>query len=39
MERKGLSIILTIISIVLLGIGSTFAYLTASAVATNIISF
>ena len=36
MERKGLSIILTIISIVLLGIGSTFAYLTASAVATNI---
>ena len=36
MERKRLSIILTIISIVLLGTGSTFAYLTASAVATNI---
>ena len=36
MERKRLFIILTIISIVILGIGGTFAYYTTSAVATNI---
>ena len=36
MERKRLFIILTIISIVFLSIGGTFAYLTTSAVATNI---
>ena len=36
MERKRLFIILTILSIVILGIGGTFAYYTASAVATNI---
>ena len=36
MERKRLFIILTILSIVILGIGGTFAYLTASATATNI---
>ena len=36
MERKKLFIILTIVSIVILGIGGTFAYYTTSAVATNI---
>ncbi len=36
MERKNLFIILTILSIVILGIGGTFAYLTTSMVATNI---
>ena len=36
MKRKRLFIILTILSIVILGIGGTFAYLTASATATNI---
>ena len=36
MKRKKLFIILTILSIVMLGIGGTFAYLTASATATNI---
>ena len=36
MERKRLFIFLTIISIVMLGIGGTFAYYTTSAVATNI---
>ena len=36
MERKRLFIILTILSIVMLGIGGTFAYYTTSAVATNI---
>ena len=36
MERKRLFIMLTIISIVMLGVGGTFAYLTTSAVATNI---
>ena len=36
MKRKSLFIILTILSIVILGIGGTFAYYTTSAVATNI---
>ena len=36
MERKRLFTILTIISIIFLSIGGTFAYLTTSAVATNI---
>ncbi len=36
MEKKNLIIMLTILSIVILGIGGTFAYLTTSAVATNI---
>ena len=36
MERKKLFIILIIVSIVILGIGGTFAYYTTSAVATNI---
>ena len=36
MKRKRLFIILTILSIVILGIGGTFAYYTTSAVATNI---
>ena len=36
MKRKRLFIILTILSIVILGIGGTFAYLTTSATATNI---
>ena len=36
MERKRLLIILTILSIVMLGIGGTFAYYTTSATATNI---
>ena len=36
MERKRLFIILTIISIVILGVGGTFAYYTTSKVATNI---
>ena len=35
MKRKRLFIILTILSIVILGIGGTFAYYTTSAVATN----
>ena len=36
MKRKKLFIILTILSIVILGIGGTFAYLSTSATATNI---
>ena len=36
MKKKNLFIILTILSIVILGIGGTFAYYTTSAVATNI---
>ena len=36
MKRKRLFIILTILSIVILGVGGTFAYYTTSAVATNI---
>ena len=36
MKKKNLIIMLTILSIVILGIGGTFAYLTTSAVATNI---
>ena len=36
MERKRLFIFLTIISIIFLSLGGTFAYYTTSAVATNI---